>query len=144
MIINKQILLLLPIVFVLFGCPSTARLYNLDTAEMIHLNFKIGVSRHGKITGKLPNGKKLVGEYTTLSVGDTNSETSGANAVDLEDYAWATERGFYFNEPDVQYGSATLEGDELLIEIVFAVWSWTSHGHGVGRDNQGGRYRVKF
>jgi hypothetical protein len=142
--INKQFILFMGIVFILYGCPSTARLYKLDTAEIIHLNFKIDGTKHGKITGKLPNGKELIGEYNILSGGSTSSGTSGANSVDFEEYAWATAQGFSFNEPNVKYGSATLEGDGLLIEIVYAVLAWTTHGYGVGRDNQGGRYRVKF
>ncbi len=142
--IIKQVILLLCIAFLLFGCTSTARLYNLDTADVIHLDFKISVSGHGKITGKLPNGKELVGEYSTLSEGSTSEGTSGASAVGSEGYEWATAQGFSFNQPDVKYGSATLVGDGLLIEIVYAALKWTSHGYGVGRDNQGGRYRVRF
>jgi hypothetical protein len=144
MIINKQIILLLCIVFLLSGCALTARLYNVETAEVIFLNFKNYGTGHGKITGKLPNGKELVGEYATVSGGSTSEGTSGDSAIGSRGYEWATAQGFYFNQPDVQYGSATLVGDELLIEIVYAVLKWTSHGYGVGRDNQGGRYRVKF
>ena len=142
--IIKQIILLLCIAFLLFGCTSTARLYNSETAEVIHLDFKISVSGHGKITGKLPNGKELVGEYSALPGDIASKGTSDASAVGSGDYAWATAQGFYFNEPNVKYGSATLEGDGIIIEIVYAVLAWTSHGYGVGRDNQGGRYRVKF
>jgi hypothetical protein len=142
--INKQFILLIGIVFLFYGCPSTARLYKLDTADIIHLNFKISVSGHGKITGKLPNGKELVGEYSTLPEGITSKGTGDASAVGSGDYAWATAQGFSFSEPNVKYGSATLKGDGLLIEIVYAALAWTSHGYGVGRDNQGGKYRVKF
>ena len=142
--INKQFILLIGIVFIFYGCHSTARLYKLDTADVIHLNFKISVSGHGKITGKLPNGKELVGEYSSLSEGSTSEGTSGAGSVGSEGYEWAIAQGFSFNQPDVQYGSATLVGDGLVIEIVYAALKWTSHGYGVGRDNQGGRYRVRF
>ncbi len=142
--IIKQIILLLCIAFLLFGCSSTARLYKADTAEVIYLDFKISVSGHGKITGKLPNGKELVGEYSTLPEDIASKGTSDASAVGSGDYAWAIAQGFSFSEPDVKYGSATLEGDGLLIEIVYAVLAWTSHGYGVGRDNQGGKYRVRF
>jgi hypothetical protein len=142
--ILKQIILFLCIAFLLFGCTETARLYNADTAEIIFLDFKISVKGHGKITGKLPDGKILVGEYSYLPEDVPNKETGDAGAVGAEGYEWATAQGFSFNQPDVKYGSATLKGDGLLIEIVYAVLKWTTHGYGVGRDNQGGRYRVKF
>ena len=137
--IIKQIIIRLCIAFLLFGCASTARLYNVETLEVIYLDFKISVSGHGKITGKLPNGKELAGEYSSLSEGSTS-----AGSVGSEGYEWAITQGFSFNQPDVQYGSATLVGDGLVIEIVYAALKWTSHGSGVGRDNQGGRYRVRF
>ena len=140
----KQISLLLCIAFLLYGCPSNARLYKLDTAELIHLDFKISVSTSGKITGRLPNGKKLVGEYGPLPEDIAGKGTGETGDVGSGDYAWANAQGFYFSEPNAKYGSAILKGDGLIIEIVYAVLPWTTHGYGVGRDNKGGRYRVKF
>jgi hypothetical protein len=142
--IIKQIILPLCIASLLFGCTSNARLYKLDTAEIVLLDFKISVMKHGKITGKLPDGKILAGEYSPLPEDIAGKGTSDTSAVGSGDYAWANAQGFYFNEPDVTYGSATLEGDGLRIEIVYAVLAWTYHGYGVGRDNQGGKYRLKF
>jgi hypothetical protein len=34
-------------------------------------------------------------------------------------------------------------GGGLVIDIVYAVDPWTSHGNGVGKDNKGGRYRLQ-
>lgn len=128
----------------LAGCATTARLYNLDTGEILNASFEDYGTGHGSITASMSNGKKLNGEYTTISGMGYSTGFGTATATGSGGYAWATAQGFSFNQPGQQFGSATLVGDGLVIDIVYVVDPWTSHGHGVGKDNKGGKYKVQF
>ena len=128
----------------LAGCTTTARLYNLDTGEVLNASFENNGSGHGQITATTATGKPLVGEYTTISGASFSSGFGTASARGGGGYAWATAQGFSFEQPGQQYGSATVVGDGLVIDIVYVVDPWSGHGHGVGKDNHGGKYKVQF
>ncbi len=128
----------------LAGCATTARLYNLDTGEVLNASYQNYGTGHGQITAQTAAGKTLVGEYTTISGASYSSGVGTASVSGSGGYAWATAQGFSFNQPGQQYGSATLVGDGLVIDIVYVVDPWTSHGHGVGKNNQGGKYKIQF
>ncbi|MEN3809810.1 hypothetical protein ABH309_06195 [Chromobacterium piscinae] len=128
----------------LLGCTSTARLYSLETGQVINASFENYGAGHGKITATTPEGKLLSGEYTTISGMAVSNSFGSANVSGTSGYAWATAQGFSFNQPGQQYGSATIVGDGTVIDIVYVVDPWTSHGHGVGRDNNGKRYKLQF
>jgi len=128
------------------GCATvtTARLYNLDTGHVLNISFENYGTGHGQMRAVGPDGRQLLGEYTTISDFAFSSGFGTATAFGSAGYAWATGQGFSFGQPGRQYGSATLAGDGLIIEIVYVVDPWSSHGHGVGRDNKGGRYKIQF
>lgn len=132
------------IVLLLLGCAApTARLYNLETGEVLHATYQGRGPGHGQITVTTPAGETLVGEYTTFTA--VGSPTFGTATVSgTGEYGWATAQGFSFSQPGQRYGSATVAGDGLIIDIVYVVDPWSGHGHGVGRDNHGGRYKVQF
>jgi hypothetical protein len=46
--------------------------------------------------------------------------------------------------PGKQFGTATVVGDGLVIDVVYAVDPWSAHGHGVGKDNKGNNYKLQF
>jgi hypothetical protein len=93
----------------------------------------------------MANGKSLSGEYSTISDLSYQTTTSNISATDSAgNMAWAVAQGFSFNQPGRQFGSAIVTGDGLVIDVVYAVDPWTSHGYGVGKDNQGGKYKVLF
>ena len=128
----------------LSGCVTTARLYNLDTGEVLNASFENYGTGHGRITVVMPGGKQLNGEYTTISDMSYSTAFGAATASGLGGYAWATAQGFSFNQPGKQFGSATIVGDGLVIDIVYVVDPWTSHGYGVCKDNKGGKYKIQF
>jgi hypothetical protein len=121
---------------------STARLYNLDTGEVLAADYENNGLGRGSITVKTPSGKVLVGEYATISGMGYSTGMGTATAGGTGGYAWAVAQGFSFNQPGQQYGSATVAGDGLVIDIIYVVDPWTGNGHGVGKDNQGHHYRV--
>ena len=127
------------------GCATTARLYDLDGGSVIRTTFtNLGVG-HGRIVGTMPDGEPLEGEYSTLSNMRASAKTARAQGLVAGQYSWASAQGFSFDTPGVQYGAAVLSGrDKTVVEIVYVVDPWTSHGTGVGRDNKGRRYRVQF
>lgn len=134
------------LLFSLFGCAvTTARVYNLKTGDVSTASFENNGTGHGKIVLTMANGKSLSGEYSTisdLSYQTTTSHISATNSAG--NMAWAVAQGFSFNQPGRQFGSAIVAGDGLVIDVVYAVDPWTSHGYGVGKDNQGGKYKVLF
>lgn len=128
----------------LAGCVTTARLYNLDTGEVLNAKFQNNGTGHGTITARTASGQTLTGEYSTISGMSYSSGFGSATVSGGGGFAWATAQGFAFNMPGKQYGTATVVGNGLVIEVVYEVDPWTSHGTGVGRDNKGGRYRLQF
>ena len=139
----KKLILLLPLL-ILAGCSSTARLYNLDSGEVMNASFQNYGTGHGKITVTTKEGKNLTGEYSTISGMGYSSVSGSAMVTGSGGYAWATAQGFSFDMQGKQYGSATVVGDGLVIDVVYAVDPWTSHGYGVGKDNKGGKYKLQF
>jgi hypothetical protein len=91
----------------------TARMYDPD-GRIADLSFTWDGSGHGKLSGKLPTGEMLSGEYSTIVAADS------------------------------QHGKATLVGDKgSLIECEYAV-SPANHGFGECRDQNGKSYRFQF
>lgn len=135
---------LIALLWFLAGCATTGRLYNLDTGEVLNATYQNDGTGHGEITVKTASGKTLVGEYTTISGASYSSGVGTATVIGSEGYAWAIGQGFSFNQPGQQYGSATVVGDGLVIDIVYGVDPWSGHGHGVGKDNRGGKYKLQF
>jgi hypothetical protein len=126
------------------GCVTTARLYNLDTGAILRASFENNGTGHGKIVATTAEGKTLEGEYSTISGASFSTGSGFATAAGSGGYAWATAQGFSFNQPGAQYGTAVVTGNGLVIDLVYAVDPWTSHGNGVGKDTKGGRYRLQF
>ncbi len=104
---------------------------------------------HNSGTVTTPDGEVFQWEFSTISgasmgwgsiFGTARSSTGNVSA-----YGWANAMGFSFNQPGVQYGSFVSVGNKgTVIEGVYAVDSFTNHGHGVGRDNKDRRYRLQF
>lgn len=137
-------ILLVALAFAISACVTTARLYNLDAGEVLNASFENYGTGHGKITVVTPGGNQLSGEYATIGGMSYSSGFGVASASGSGGYAWATAQGFSFNQPGKQFGSATLVGEGLIIDIVYVVDPWSSHGHGVGRDNKGGKWKIQF
>lgn len=132
------------LVLVLCGCSTTAKLYSLDTGEVIHASFENLVRGHGRIQATLADGQVMEGEYSTI--GDTSllRFTATGQAWETDGYAWAAAQGFSFNQPGKKYGRAALVGGGRVIDFVYAVSPVTSDGHGIGRDNEGNLYKIVF
>ena len=126
------------------ACASSARLYNLDTGEVLEATYENYGTGRGRITAKTPAGFTLSGEYTTISGASFSFGGSSGHFVAGGQFGWAGAQGFSVTQPGQQIGSATLVGGGMVIDIVYAVDPWSGRGQGVGRDNRGGRYRVHF
>jgi hypothetical protein len=138
--------------------PRTARLYDLDTGIVMEAYIEDARQTQGRITAVNPvTGENFTGEYTSIrndvvrssyGIGGSSVSgyaTSGATSLSYSGYGWATAYGFSFDQPTALYGAATLVGDKgTVIEVVYQVDRRTVHGYGVGRDNQGGRYKDHF
>ncbi len=154
------------ILFVLFlfsSCvaptiPRSVRLYDLNNGNITEAFIEDARQIHGTITAiNNATGENFSGEYTSIrddvakpAIGLVRSKTSGyvtGNSLSLygSSYGWATAYGFSFDKPNKLYGAATLIGNKgSIIEIIYEVDRNALHGHGVGRDNHGNRYKLHF
>lgn len=132
------------LVLAVVGCTSTAKLYNLETGEVIQATFEDFRTGHGRINARLPDGQIMEGEYSMISDTSLMKFVSGKRSAGTDRYAWAAAQGFSFNRPGKRYGSATLFGGGRVIDLVYAVSPVTSRGSGVGRDNEGIQYKIDF
>jgi hypothetical protein len=126
---------------ILTGCTSSARLHNLDTGEVIPIKLKNYGIGQGEITGKLPNGKEVIGAHVLVSGGVTNWATHDCQ-MDSGGCEWAKSLGFSFDQPNTKYGYAVLVADGVLIKLMYAIKRRTSHGCGI--DNSGRKYHLIF
>jgi hypothetical protein len=127
---------LLLLVMFLSGCTKHGRLYNLETGAETIVTFSYSGSGHGRLTGTLPSGEVLKGEYTTTAdaaygwgsiYGGGGSTTVSAGAVSGK-----------------QYGTAVATGDKgTLIDCEY-VTGMSLHGSGACKDNHGGKYKLMF
>ena len=139
-----RLISLLLLSILLSGCAGAARLYNLETATVTHLEFQDNGTGHGQVTGRLNGGTLMSGEFSTLSGGSSTWGSANASVQGSGGYAWASAQGFSTTTPNTQYGSATIVGGGIVIECLYGTSGFPSHGNGVCRDNKGGRYRLQF
>jgi hypothetical protein len=127
---------LLVVILVLSGCTEHGRLYNLDTGATTVISFSYSGSGHGKLSGTLPSGELMKGEYTTVANaaygwGSIYSSTGSASASAV------TVSGR-------QYGSAIATGDKGTVVECEYVTGMSVHGSGACKDNHGGKYKLMF
>jgi len=154
---------LLFIVVLLAGCaspaPTPARLYNLDTGDVISAQMDYAENGHGLMTATLPTSEVCSGEYTIAGRGrsygtgpyenpvptDEQATEDSAQRSSDGDLSWAEAYGYGAGTFVQPIGSATLAGDRgTVLEIVIYSFYYYHgvHGDGVGRDNHGNWYRV--
>ncbi len=129
------LLLLLTTVF-LSGCTLHGRLYNLETGATTIVTFSYSGSGHGHLTGTLPSGEVMKGEYTTMAdaaygwgsiYGTGGSATASTGTVSGK-----------------QYGTAVATGDKGTVINCEYVTGMSLHGSGACKDNHGGKYKLMF
>jgi hypothetical protein len=122
----------------------TARLYDLDTGEVLHATMATHGTGHGEVTVVTPDGKTLTGEYSTVSSGQFSSSSANAVTNIRGTFGWANAQGFSVTRSRAVVGSGVVTGSGIVLDVVFQVDSFTGHGDGVGRDNKGHKYRLEF
>jgi hypothetical protein len=149
------------LVALLAGCvspaPTPARLYNLDTGDVIQAQMGYSSEGHGNMTATLPTGETCSGEYAIGAFGKPyplptpygdpkRLEEENAYPEEVpEDVSWAEVYGYGSGVHVQPVGSATLVGDRgTVLEIVIYSYYYYHgpHGDGVGRDNHGNWYRI--
>jgi len=116
---------------------GTTRMYDLTTGAMTVLKYS-GLSK-GKLSGALPSGEKLTGEFVTVTKATVGwgSIFSAVCGIGSSTTSTSTSIG-------EQFGSAVLLGDKgTMIDCEYTVGVW-AHGTGACTDNRGGKYRLLF
>ena len=150
------------IVILSAGCsssPTPARLYNLDTGDVIAAEMSYADNGHGLMTATLPTNEVCSGEYTIAGRGrsygtgpyenpvpqDERASDEKAQQTSGKDMSWAEAYGYGAGTFVQPIGSATLAGDRgtVLELVIYSFYYYHGvHGDGVGRDNHGNWYRV--
>jgi hypothetical protein len=136
------IVLILLVIFFLFGCSirHQARLYDLETGDVILGVSKIRSSSRATAEFVLPSGEKCKGESVTVQEGSVS---------------WGNIYSFYYgsasysstNIPLSQRGISVYicdRGTTFECEYTASTSGFSIHGHGVCRDNRGKYYRAIF
>jgi hypothetical protein len=79
---------------VLIGCALKARIYNLDTGQVLVATFKYSGSGKGPIEITLPSGEVCKGEYVTVAGGSTAWGSVFATVYGPAGYATAAGIGY--------------------------------------------------
>jgi hypothetical protein len=116
---------------------SKARLYNLDNGAVAVLEYKnkwwMG---HGPISGTLPTGEIVQGEFSTVPASDTAWGTI---------YGQGTSAGVTTTRiSNAQRGSAVVSGQGIVIQCEYIVSALSAHGSGYCTDNHQGKYKIMF
>ena len=151
------------LIYTLFACatniPVTARMYNLENGNTIKIQFENFNEGFGKITGVLPDGKKLSGEYAISNSGapfpanrmgfaasDNFGQPLGSSpAIPTEaDPSWAEAYGFGKQYPAKPVGTGILLDDNGTIYnmVFYSANIWSGYADGVAKSNSGQWYRI--
>jgi|HubBroStandDraft_1064217.scaffolds.fasta_scaffold706221_2 hypothetical protein len=134
-------------VVVLFaGCTTarTARLFDLDTGESLHARMALFGQGHGKAMVEMPDGKTLIGEYSTYSGEEFSTVTNHVGGNFTGNLDWASVQRSSVTRSNVTMGRGVVTGDGIVLEAIFHVDPSTGRGNGVGHDNKGHKYRLEF
>lgn len=129
------------------GCAITAsaRIYNLDSAEVMQASFRYTGSGKGPISVMKPNGTACAGEYVTVAGGSV-----GWGAIFGTVYSAAgsgTGSGTVItSQMDLmQRGAAVARcDDDMVVECEYLTVAGRAQGFGACKDNRNGRYRLMF
>jgi hypothetical protein len=137
---------LLAAILVCAGCTITigARLYDLDSGDVLQASVDTHGTGHGEIRVYAKDGTILVGEYSLVRQGLFSSSTTSVSGEVGGQYGWARAQGFTVTGSMAKVGSGVVAGNGTVLEVVFEVDGLTAHGYGVGRDNKGHKYRLEF
>lgn len=150
-------------VFLAFGAgctstlPTPARLYNINSGDVIIAEMGYSNDGHGLMQATLPTGEVCKGEYTLGGVNSryvppppferTPVDGRPPNAPEQstqDPISWPEAYGYGADTVVQPLGSATMAGERgTVIEVVIYHYYFYNgvHGDGVARDNHGNWYR---
>lgn len=143
----SKCILPLTALILLAGCITitrTARLYDLNTGDVLRADVDTHGTGHGEIRVFALDGTVLTGEYSTVRQGMFSSSSGSVSGQVGGQFGWASTQGFTVTRSEAVVGSGVVTGAGTVIEVVFQVDQLTGHGDGVGRDNKGHKYRLEF
>lgn len=145
----------LPLLFaVLFsGCSAIqtaetpARLYNLDSGDVVSIQLHKFQSDGGRATGVMSTGETLEGEFSLM--GENPNLTKGkdlqrSGLMKSAETTWSEAYGFSTSAKATPLGTGTLVGSQgtVLQLVLYTADKWEARGDGVAKDNHGNWYRL--
>lgn len=135
----------------LFSCAIhktvPARLYNLETAEVLRASFNFYGTTRGDINVTLPSGETFQGEYVTVPHGEVTWGNIFASVWTPTSSAYGTGSGYAESSSYPYRGSAVAtsnRGTIIECEYVTNTSRFNPEGYGACRNNHGDTYRLMF
>lgn len=117
-----------------------ARLYNLQTAQIIQAQFRYTGSGKGPVQFTLPDGAACLGEYVTMDEGETSW-----GMVFSTVYPAGSASVVGGSAKNTQKGQAVATcPDGQLFDCEYVTSSTSAQGHGACKDNRGQTFRLMF
>ena len=124
---------------------KSARLYNLQSAEVSRFDYTENGSGKGVIIGELTSGERLHGEYVTVAGGDMSWGTVYGNVYGSRGYGSGSANAFTQSIEGKQRGTGIVTGEKgTILECEYLTSAWTGGGNGACTDNRGNKYKVLF
>jgi hypothetical protein len=143
--INAAAVTILVATLVLVGCALKARIYNLDTGQVLVATFNYSGSGKGPIEITLPSGEVCKGEYLTVAGGSMAWGSVFATVYGPAGSATATDTGYSGSIENKQKGSAIVTGNQgTVVECEYVTTAAGAEGYGACKDNKGNRYKLMF
>jgi hypothetical protein len=131
----------------LSGCviTKTARLYDLDSAAVLHATFKYRGTGKGPISVTTPEGAVCEGEYVTVAGGSIGWGTVFGTVYGAKSTTTTTGTVMTADVEGKQKGAAVAScTDGVVFECEYVTSAWSAAGYGACRDNRSRRYRLMF
>lgn len=133
---HARIAVVAALLLALAACTRYARLYNLETGDVLRASFKDSPAAGGMMTVTMPWGETLTGEYTVMRAG--SSEWGSIYVLGVGTAAGSASSMQHLNQ-----GSAIATGPQgTILECEFVASSVSGNATGGCRDNKGNTYRL--
>jgi len=139
-------LFLVAVVALSLSCGARkARLYNLDSGQVLNASFTWGGSGKGKLTIVMPDGEQCTGEYVTVPEGSSTWGSVFGTVYGPGGSVSGSATGYSVSVEGKQKGTAIATSNKgTVIECEYVTSSWSPQGYGACQDNKGTVYRLMF
>lgn len=129
----------------IIGCTKDARLYDMSSGKVAALKYITTGHGKGRMSGMLPSGEVLTGEYVAVTNVEAGWGSIYASVYGPNGNAAANGNAIAIKGSGRGEGTAILTGNEgAVINCEFIFSTWSGHGAGACKDNHENKYKLMF